>query len=153
MTFGTFEIFRAFGVMGRFLVVIALVACSSWCLAAPAWANIQIKLKDLTYQSCPAEQSRNLVLGGGTMSARCYLIEGTAVNPKNKTVYNADVFGRVYDANGNDVMPERGRLGAIAEVPPGESTFAIMLSVPADQPEPLALKQFKASGFTGNVRR
>ncbi|NJK34772.1 MAG: hypothetical protein HC919_07345 [Oscillatoriales cyanobacterium SM2_2_1] len=141
------------GFVWRSVVAIALVILSFSWQSAPAWANIQIKLKDLTYQSCPAEQSRNLVLGGGIMSARCYLIEGIAVNPKNKTVYNADVFGRVYDANGNDVMPERGRLGAIAEVPPGESHFEIMLSVPADQPDPLVLKQFKASGFTGNVRR
>jgi len=44
-------------------------------------------------------------------------------------------------------------LGAIAEIPPGKSNFEITISVPAEMSEPLSLKQFKASGFTGKVRR
>lgn len=87
------------------------------------------------------------------MAAKCYLISGTATNTSGKVVYNADVFGRIYDANGNDVIPERGRIGSIDEIPLGKSRFEIMVSVPAEQPEPLELKQFKASGFTGRVRR
>jgi hypothetical protein len=122
-------------------------------IAPSAEANIQVKLKDLSYEPCPAEQGKNLVLGGGVMPADCYTIKGTAVNTSGKVVYNADIFGRVYDANGNDVMPERGRLGSIDMIPVGESPFEIMLSVPRDQPPPLTLKQFKASGFSGSVRR
>ncbi len=119
----------------------------------PAWATVQIKLSNLSYRSCPDGMSQNMVLFGGTMAANCYLISGTATNNSGKVVYNADVFGRIYDANGNDAIPERGRLGSIAEIPTGVSTFEIMVSVPAEQPEPLELKQFKASGFTGHVRR
>ncbi len=94
-----------------------------------------------------------MVLGGGVMAANCYMVHGTATNPSGKMVLNADVFGRIYDANNNNVMPERGRLGSIDELPPGKSEFEIMISVPASQAEPLQLKQFKASGFTGEVRR
>lgn len=118
-----------------------------------ALANIQVKLKNLTYETCPSGSGKNLVLGGGVMPAECYLIKGKAVNGSGKTVYNADIFGRVYDANGNDVMPERGRLGAVEVIPPGESDFQIMLSVPKDMPPPLKLQKFKASGFAGTVRR
>jgi hypothetical protein len=50
-------------------------------------------------------------------------------------------------------MQNRNRLGAIEEVPPGESNFSIRISVAANQPEPLKLKQFRASGFSGQVRR
>jgi hypothetical protein len=130
----------------------------SICLSIATWvpsvsAAVQVKLSDIGYGSCPPEISSNMVLGGGVMSASCYLVSGTADNPKNQTVYNADVFGRVYDANGNDAMPERTRLGAIAEIPPGKSNFEITISVPAEMSEPLSLKQFKASGFTGKVRR
>jgi len=123
----------------------------TWMPAASA--AVQIKLSDIKYGSCPPEIASNMVLGGGVMSANCYAVSGTANNPKSQTVYNADVFGRVYDANGNDAMPERTRLGAIAELPPGNSNFEITISVPADMPEPLKLLQFKASGFTGKVRR
>jgi hypothetical protein len=38
-------------------------------------------------------------------------------------------------------------------VPPGVSDFELRITVPANQPTPLQLKQFKASGFTGKVRR
>jgi hypothetical protein len=49
-------------------------------------------------------------------------------------------------------MQNRGRLGGIPEVPPGESPFELRVSISASQPEPLKLKQFKASGFTSIVR-
>lgn len=50
-------------------------------------------------------------------------------------------------------MQNRTRLGAIEEVPPGLGTFELRISVPASQPTPLKLEQFKAAGFTGIVRR
>ena len=55
----------------------------------------------------------------------------------------ADVFGRIYDANGNSVMENRGRLGSITEIPPGVSYFTIRISVPSELPTPLKLEQFK----------
>jgi hypothetical protein len=143
---------QGFGQLAKTLLLSGLICLISWTLSPSAWAATQIKLTDLTYEQCPPGMGKNIVLGGGVMSADCYLVKGKALNPSNKTVFDADVFGRVYDANGNDIMPERSRLGAIAEVPSGESTFEMMLSVPSDQPPPLTLKQFKASGFTAKVR-
>jgi hypothetical protein len=80
------------------------------------------------------------------------LITGKAINRSGKLVVDADIFGRIFDANDNPVMQNRGRLGGIAEVPPGESDFELRVSISANQPEPLKLKQFKASGFTSTVR-
>jgi hypothetical protein len=125
----------------------------STLMAPPAWAMTQIELKDVTYSSCPEEFTEGMVTAGSSQAARCYMIQGTAVNPTGKPVINADVFGRVYDANANPVMQNRSRLGAIDEVPPGESPFEIRISVAANQPEPLRLEKFKAAGFTGRVRR
>jgi hypothetical protein len=144
---------QIFKQVSKALALWLLVCSLTLAIATPAWANVQVKLTDLTYKVCPPELAQNLVLGGGVMSADCYLISGKAVNTSGKLVLNADVFGRVFDANGNDVMPERGRLGSIAEVPSGESEFQIMFSVPSDMPPPLRLEKFKASGFTGKVRR
>lgn len=119
----------------------------------PAQAMTQIELKDLTYSTCPEEVGEGMVAAGSLQKANCYLITGTAVNRSGKPVLNADVFGRIYDANNNPAMMNRTRLGAIDEVPPGESPFELRVSVAANQPEPLKLEQFKASGFTGRVRR
>lgn len=117
-----------------------------------AMGKVPLELKNLETVPCPPEYE-NLTTSGSGTPANCFFIQGQIQNRSGKQILNADVFGRLYDANGNDVMPERTRLGAIDEVPPGESPFAIRISVPQDSPLPLRLEQFKASGFQGVVRR
>ncbi|NEQ45198.1 MAG: hypothetical protein F6K00_17205 [Leptolyngbya sp. SIOISBB] len=133
-----------------------LVTCLfalTFVLTPPAQAMTPIELKDISYSSCPEEMSEGIVAPGSLQKANCFLITGTAINRSGKPVLNADIFGRIYDANNNPAMMNRTRLGAIDEVPPGESPFELRISVAASQPEPLKLEQFKASGFTGKVRR
>ncbi len=130
-----------------------IIFVSTFAFSSSVWATVQIKLTNVNYEPCTGDAGKHMVLGGGIMSAKCYMIKGQANNPSGKAVYNADVFGRIYDANGNDAMPERARLGAVEEIPAGKSDFQIMVAIPAEQPEPLELKQFKASGFAGKVRR
>ncbi len=142
--------FRAFAVV----VLICLVVTLSWVFTPSALALTQIKLSDLSYQECPAELAKGAVTSGGsTRSANCFIVTGKAENNSGKPVYDADIFGRIYDANNDSVMQNRTRLGAIAEIPPGVSDFSLRISVPANQPLPLKLKQFKAAGFSGQVRR
>jgi hypothetical protein len=136
-----------------------LVCMSFGCVALAVllmgFGAIPLQLKDLHVTPCPdTPEYTNLVTSNGNpIPARCLFVEGTVVNRSKNTLLNADVFGRLYDANGNEVLPERTRLGAIAEVPPGESPFSIRISVPVTSPLPLTLEQFKASGFSGTVRR
>ncbi|WP_289501405.1 hypothetical protein [Gloeocapsopsis sp. IPPAS B-1203] len=119
----------------------------------PALALTQIKLTNVNYHECPQELSEGAVTSGTTMAANCFIVTGKAENASNKPVYDADIFGRIYDANNEPVMQNRTRLGSIAELPPGTSDFELRISVPANQPTPLKLKQFKAAGFSGQVRR
>lgn len=121
----------------------------------PALALTQIQLSDLSYRECPPELAEGTVIpgGGSGRAASCFLVMGKALNKSGKLVVNADIFGRIYDANGNPVMQNRTRLGSIDEVPPGVSDFELRITVSSSQPTPLQLKQFKASGFTGKVRR
>jgi hypothetical protein len=134
-------------------VTTCLIGILSLAFTPPAWALTQIKLSDLSYRECPAEMAEGTVTSGSSMEANCFLITGKAENSTNKPVVNADIFGRIYDANDNPVMQNRTRLGSIEEVPPGVSDFQLRISVAANQPTPLKLKQFKATGFTGVVRR
>lgn len=122
-------------------------------LTSPAFALTPFDVKDISYQPCPAEMGEGMVTPGSIQEANCFLISGTAVNSTGKPIINGDIFGRIYDANDNPVMQNRTRLGGVEFVPPGESAFEIRVSVAANQPEPLKLKQFKGSGFTGKVRR
>ena len=140
----------------RSLTIIFLscvIGVVSWVLTPPADALTQIKLSHLSYNECPPELAKGAVTSGSTMLANCFIVMGKAENSTNKTVYDADIFGRIYDANNDSVMQNRTRLGSIAEIPPGVSDFELRISVPANQPLPLKLKQFKAAGFSAQVRR
>ncbi|NEQ40861.1 MAG: hypothetical protein F6K40_33435 [Okeania sp. SIO3I5] len=135
------------------IIICGLITITIWLWSSPAWALIQIKLYDLDYKNCPTELSKGAITSGSSMAANCYIISGKAQNTSNKTVYDADVYGRIYDANNNNVMQNRTRLGSIEEVPAGKTTdFEIRVSVPANLPTPLKLKQFKSSGFPSKVR-
>ena len=138
-------------------LLIACVAFFSVFLTAipPAHALTQVALKDLVAEECPADAAyaENLTTSGSSMEATCYLIKGTAVNSSGKDIMDADIFGRIYDAEDNAVMKNRYRLGGIEYVPAGESKFSFRVSVPAVQPAPLRLEKFKASGFASKVRR
>ncbi|MGI0479823.1 hypothetical protein ACN4EE_03450 [Geminocystis sp. CENA526] len=117
-----------------------------------AQALVPIKITDISYKECPAGVGEGSVTSGGSaLPATCYLITGKTNNTSGKTLYDADVFGRVYDANNEPALQNRSRLGALAEVPPGVSEFELRISVPSNQPTPLQLKQFKATGFSSKV--
>lgn len=143
--------------MGMRRLLIAVLIGVFWLLSgitAPAYALVPVELTDLDYAPCPEEaEYGGMVTPGSAQSANCFLITGKAVNRSGKPVVDADIFGRIYDANNNPVMQNRTRLGGIREVPPGESEFQLRISVASNQPEPLKLEQFKASGFTGRVRQ
>jgi hypothetical protein len=138
-------------------IAVAIVSCligmATWFWTPPAWALTQIKLTDISYKDCPPELAEGSVTSGGNpMAANCFIVTGKAINTTYKTVYDADIFGRIYDANNNNVLPNRTRLGSIEKVPPGVSEFQLRITVPANQPTPLKLEQFKAAGFAGRVR-
>ncbi len=142
----------------RFRVLSVLLSCLlgiiAWLYTPPALALTQIKLTNLSYHECPPELAKGAVTSGGTTrAANCFIVTGKAGNSSNKPVYDADIFGRIYDANNDSVMQNRTRIGSIAEIPPGISDFELRISVPANQPLPLQLKQFKAAGFAAQIRR
>ena len=133
-----------------------LLACLLWLGSSiatpPAEAMTSIKISNLSYEPCAGDDAKGSVTSGDIRPASCFTIKGKAKNISGKTVVDADVFGRIYDADGNSTFENRGRIGTIEEVPPGTSDFQIRVSVPANQPTPLTLKNFKASGFAGKVR-
>ncbi|MEM9264339.1 MAG: FxLYD domain-containing protein [Cyanobacteria bacterium P01_F01_bin.13] len=136
----------------RAIFVAFLIMCFG-LVADPAHAMTPLGVSNLGYDECPAEYAEGIVDAGSLGKATCYLVTGTLTNNSGKPILNADIFGRIYDKNNNPVMQNRGRLGGVDYVPPGESDFEIRVSVAANQPPPLKLKNFKASGFVGKVRR
>jgi hypothetical protein len=130
-----------------------MVWCAALGLSDGALALTPIKLTNATYRACPAELAEGIVSSRNSQAAKCFLISATAENSSGKTVYDADVFGRIYDANGDNVFENRGRVGTVNQIPAGSSEIEIRITVSASQPEPLILKQFKATGFATQIRK
>ncbi len=139
--------------LGKLAAVMAMLVLAVASFAGPAEAMTKIPLTKVEANPCPAEMAEGSVTSDGSgRPADCYLISGVATNTTNKVVYDADVFGRVYDSEHNSVMENRTRLGLIPEVPPGKTDFSIRISVPASLEPPLILEQFRSSGFGSAVR-
>lgn len=131
-----------------------LLSISSWIVAPTALAVTPITLSSIGYKDCPPEIAAGAVTSGGaTQEAKCFLVTGKAENKSGKAVYDADVYGRIYDADNNNVLPNRGRVGTLDLVVPGISDFEVRINVAADIVTPLQLKKFKASGFTAKIRQ
>ncbi len=139
----------------QILLISLCILGLSFGLADPAQALIQIPLSDIDTQECPPELAKGMVTSGGlSLPAHCYLIVGKANNTSGKVVFDADIFGRIYDADNNSVLENRTRLGMIDKLEPGISDFSIRISVAESQAQAgkLKLKQFKASGFANSSR-
>ncbi|KAK3271550.1 hypothetical protein CYMTET_20109 [Cymbomonas tetramitiformis] len=113
--------------------------------------TVTLQLSDIHEQAC-ANPVAPGVPGSSTYKAKCFEVVGTVTNKSKKTVSNADVYGLIKDA-ANEPVLRSGRVGTIQEVPPGESTFKLEITVAASQPLPLTFKNFKAQGFEGVVNR
>lgn len=86
------------------------------------------------------------------VSASCYVMTGDVENRSENSVIDTDVYARILDDSGEPVLPNRTRLGSIGDVNPGNSTFALRISVPAGTPGPFVIKNPRARGFNAPVR-
>lgn len=120
-----------------------------------ALADVKIALSNMQATEVPCPEGQTTVTGGTSFGATCFRVTGDAVNPAKQPVYNADIFGRVYDAQGEPALDaaENLRIDTIAEIPPGKSKVSFQITVNAAQAKlgALELKNFKATGFLGKV--
>ncbi|MEL7036326.1 MAG: hypothetical protein AAFO04_11990 [Cyanobacteria bacterium J06592_8] len=135
------------------ILLVGLISFLTWVWTPPALALIPVEVSDLSLEDCPPELSEGMISSFSSQGANCYMIVGKAKNSSGKYIVDADVFGRIYDVNGNRVMENRTRFGSISEVPPGETDFEIRISIPTNLKPPFSLKKFKASGFKNPIGR
>ncbi len=117
----------------------------------PAWAA-ELQVSQVNLEPCPAEDVGAQPELRRPSGASCYALRGTVVNPGRKPVVDTDVFALIVDSSGEPVLQNRTRVGSIGDVPPGSSSFALRLSVPAGTPGPLSFRNVKARGFSAPVR-
>lgn len=133
--------------LGVLLLVLALLG-----VAGPIWAA-ELQVSDISLAPCPqADPGRQPELRRPA-GAACYALRGVVINPGSTPVVDTDVFGQVLDASGEPALPNRTRLGSIGDVPPGQTPFALRISIPAGTPGPFLAKRVKARGFAAPVRK
>ncbi|KAG0584542.1 hypothetical protein KC19_3G216900 [Ceratodon purpureus] len=120
-----------------------------------ALAEVKLVLSNIEATPVPCPDGQTTVTGGTSFGVRCFRVTGDVNNPVKQAVYNADIFGRVYDAQGEPALDaeENLRIDTLAEVPPGTSKVSFQIAVSESQAKlgPLKLKNFKATGYLGKV--
>jgi hypothetical protein len=120
--------------------------------ASPLWAA-DLQVSAIALAPCSeADPGRQPELRRPA-GAACYALRGVVMNPGSNPVVDTDVFGQVLDASGEPALPNRTRLGSIGDVPPGRTTFALRISIPAGTPGPFVVERVKARGFSAPVRK
>lgn len=127
------------------LVALVLLAAPPIALAA------ELKVQQVSLAPCPTDDAASQSRSRSTV-ASCYALRGEVINPTSHAVVDTDVFAVILDSSGEPVLPNRSRVGSIGDVPPGRSSFALRLSIPAGTPGPFQVGQVKARGFNAPVR-
>ena len=130
-------------------LVLGLVLAGPW--AAPALAA-NLSVSQVSLDPCPSDDIGAQPQLRRPSGASCYVLRGTVSNPGRKPVVDTDVFAQILDASGEPVLQNRARVGSIGDVPPGDSSFALRLAVPAGTPGPFTFSNVKARGFSAPVR-
>jgi len=74
----------------------------------------------------------------------CYILNGEISSDAKNTIKDVDVFAFIYDASGEEVLPNRPRIGSINNVPAGVSRFSIRVPIPSFAIPPFVIKNPKA---------
>ena len=119
---------------------------------APAQAAAELTVSQVSLDPCPTDDIGAQPQLRRPSGASCYVLRGTVTNPGRKPVVDTDVFAQILDASGEPVLQNRARVGSIGDVPPGDSSFALRLAVPAGTPGPFRFTNVKARGFKAPVR-
>ena len=137
---------RALSAMLCLALVLTVLA-----LPEPGWAA-ELMVSQAELEPCPAADSGSQPDQRPGSGANCWALRGRVRNPGRRAVVDTDVFALILDASGEPVLPNRTRVGSIGDVPPGESSFALRLAVPAGTPGPLQARHVRARGFAAPVR-
>lgn len=137
--------------------VLGAVAAALLFLGPPALAfgPVSVAMSDVNVAVAACKRGTVTVTGGENFDAVCLKVTATATNPSSKPLFNADVFGRVYDATGEPALDalENARISYISEIPPGQSPISFQLIIAKEQADygPVKVVGLKATGFPGKM--
>jgi hypothetical protein len=123
-----------------------------WQLLPSEAAAADLQVIEVRLEPCPPSDPGSQSGMRRPSGASCYALRGEVINPGHQSVVDTDLFALILDASGEPVLPNRSRVGSIGDVPPGRSSFALRLAVPAGTPGPFQVGKVRARGFSAPVR-
>ncbi len=135
--------------IGTGVMALAVLLLNLALAPLPAMAA-ELGVEQVQLAPCPAADAGSQPVGRSVAS--CYALTGEVVNPTGHPIVDTDLFAVILDSSGEPVLPNRARVGSLGDVPPGRSSFAVRLAVPAGTPGPFRVGQVKARGFKAPVR-
>ena len=138
--------------MRHVFYALVLVVLTLFTPLVPPAQAAGLTVSEVRLDSCPADDIGAQPQLRRPSGASCFVLRGTVSNPGRKPVVDTDVFAQILDASGEPVLQNRSRVGSIGDVPPGSSSFALRLAVPAGTPGPFSFTNVKARGFSAPVR-
>jgi len=119
--------------------------------AGPALAA-ELQVSGVSLEPCPSADAGSQPELRRPTGASCYALRGEVTNRGRQSVVDTDVFALILDSSDEPVLPNRSRVGSIGDVPPGSSSFALRLAIPAGTPGPFQVRNVRARGFSAPVR-
>ena len=124
------------------LFSVLLIFSFSFLLFVPSAQSLDLELSQLELVKCdiadPASRQPQGYRSG------CYILDGQISSTGNSLVKDVDVFAFIYDASGEEVLPNRPRIGSISNVPAGTSQFSVRVPIPSFAVPPFTIKKAKA---------
>ena len=110
--------------------------------AVPSVQALDLELSQLELVKCETADPASKQPKG--YRSGCYILDGQIKSTAKSLIKDVDVFAFIYDASGEEVLPNRPRIGSINNVPIGTSQFSVRVPIPSFAVPPFTIKKAKA---------
>ena len=111
-------------------------------ISATAVEALDLELSQLDLVKCDTADPASKQPKG--YRSGCYILDGQIRSDSQSVIKDVDVFAFIYDASGEEVLPNRPRIGSINNVPVGTSQFSVRVPIPNFAVPPFTIKKAKA---------
>ena len=128
--------------MKNTLLSIIFIFCLSFFTVVPSVESLDLELSQLDLVKCDTADPASKQPKG--YRSGCYILDGEIKSTAKSLIKDVDVFAFIYDASGEEVLPNRPRIGSINNVPVGTSQFSVRVPIPSFAVPPFTIKKAKA---------
>ena len=128
--------------MQNTILSIIFIFCLSFFTVVPSVESLDLELSQLDLVKCDTADPASKQPKG--YRSGCYILDGEIKSTAKSLIKDVDVFAFIYDASGEEVLPNRPRIGSINNVPVGTSQFSVRVPIPSFAVPPFTIKKAKA---------